>query len=157
MKAEPPAALPPPVPLRFEGSVAVLAERTAVWAFLTDPNALGRITPGFLSADVLSPTQHHITHTLPFAQDDAVFSTTVEWLEVVAPERLALAAHTLMSQQPVTVTGAVDLRGTRSTDMVFSAEFVLPAAFRSAQRAFMRPLITRAITTFFKNLKNELE
>lgn len=151
------AASPPVPPLKFAGSVAIAAADSRVWSLITDPDALGRFTPGFVHADRVSPTRYRVTHTLPFGSDPAPLVTAVEWVTVEPPRRLALVAHSTIGGQQLRMTGDLALNGGSATELAFAAAFHIPPTWRNVPRHILRPIITRTITTFFQNLKESAE
>ena len=47
--------------MRFEGAVDIAAPRDRVWAFVIDPNQVGKCGPGVETIEVIDPTHFKAT------------------------------------------------------------------------------------------------
>lgn len=79
--------------MQFSGSVPIRATRDRVWAFVTDPDQVGTCGPGVESIEPVDATHFKATARVGIGFISARFVVTMEFAELVEPDRATISAH----------------------------------------------------------------
>jgi carbon monoxide dehydrogenase subunit G len=79
--------------MRFEGTVEIAAPRDRVWAFVIDPNQVGRCGPGVESIEVIDASHFNAIARVGIGFISASFSVELELAELEPPNRAVIKAH----------------------------------------------------------------
>lgn len=90
--------------MQFSGSVPIRATRDRVWAFVTDPDQVGTCGPGVESIERIDAAHFKATARVGVGFISARFVVTMEFAELVAPDRATIKAH---GQAPGSAVDAV--------------------------------------------------
>lgn len=90
--------------MQFSGSVPIRATRDRVWAFVTDPDQVGTCGPGVESIERVDATHFKATARVGIGFISARFVVTMEFAELVPPDRATIKAH---GQAPGSAVDAV--------------------------------------------------
>lgn len=89
--------------MQFSDTTEIRAPRERVWAFLIDPNKVGRCGPGVESIEVVDETHFKAKAKVGIGFISARFNVNMELVELDAPARAVLKAH---GQAPGTAADA---------------------------------------------------
>ncbi|MER3418289.1 MAG: carbon monoxide dehydrogenase [Chloroflexota bacterium] len=90
--------------MQFSGSVVIRAPRDKVWAFVTDPLAVGGCGPGVESVQRVDDTHYRAIAKIGVGFISARFAGDITLVEQVAPERAVMKLH---GQAPGSAADAV--------------------------------------------------
>jgi uncharacterized protein len=79
--------------MHFEGSVPIKASREAVWAFVIDPDQVGRCGPGVEKIEVVDATHFKAMAKVGIGFISARFNVDMTFAELVAPDKAVIKAH----------------------------------------------------------------
>jgi carbon monoxide dehydrogenase subunit G len=79
--------------MHFEGSVEIAAPRDRVWAYVTDPDQVGRCGPGVEKIEVVDETHFKATAKVGVGFISARFNVDMEFAELNAPNDAVIKAH----------------------------------------------------------------
>src|SRR5919201_428317 len=118
--------------MKFSGSVPIAAPRDRVWAFLLDPNQVGRCGPGVESIEVIDPTHFKATAKVGVGFISARFVVNLEMAEQEAPERAVIKAHGQAPGSAVDATAEMRLSEAGGTTvMEWNADVSIAGAIAS--------------------------
>lgn len=139
--------------MKFEGTVQIDAPRPVIWATMTDPDLLGQITPGVISAETLKPNSEFLLQT-GFQVGTQTISNPilVRWVDIRPQDSLSFVATVSFGSESFEMVGEMTIG---DKEVIFSAEF--PKTPRHIPRSLLHQLTSQTIRSFFQNLKREIE
>jgi len=138
----------------------IAAPQERVWAFFTDPHAVGACAPGLESLEVLIPDEKfEVKGSVGFGAVQVHFIATVEWLELEPPERATMKAHGTAPGSAMDATASLVLRASSPEETVldWSAEVMVSGTIASLASRMMGSVTKKLAGTFFDCVKRELE
>ncbi len=146
--------------MQLKDSVMIAAPQERVWAFFTDPHAVGACAPGLESLEVLIPDEKfEVKGSVGFGAVQVHFIATVEWLELEPPERATMKAHGTAPGSAMDATASLVLRASSPEETVldWSAEVMVSGTIASLASRMMGSVTKKLAGTFFDCVKRELE
>ncbi|MCH8094406.1 MAG: carbon monoxide dehydrogenase subunit G [Chloroflexi bacterium] len=146
--------------MKLEGEVTILADRQAVWDFLTDAEAISQCAPGLESMKIIEPDkQFEAVAAVGFGTVKVRFVTNVKWVELDPPNMAKMTAHGTAPGSAADVEGEMRLEdipegGTR---MSWSAEVVISGTLASLASRMMGSVSKKIANTFFDCVKGHVE
>lgn len=145
--------------MQFSGTVDIAAPRERVWAFVMDPNQVGRCGPGVESIEVVDDTHFRATAKVGIGFISARFKVDMEFAEVHAPDDATIKAH---GQAPGSAVDAVaTMRLTDGADggtvMAWSADVNLAGTLASVGARLIEGTANKMIGQTFDCMKQQLE
>lgn len=145
--------------MQFSGTVDIAAPRERVWAFVMDPNQVGRCGPGVESIEVVDDTHFKATAKVGIGFISARFKVDMEFAEVHAPDDATIKAH---GQAPGSAVDAVaTMRLTDGADggtvMAWSADVNLAGTLASVGARLIEGTANKMIGQTFDCMKQQLE
>ncbi len=96
--------------MQFSGSVLIRAPRDKVWAFVTDPLAVGSCGPGVESVERVDDTHYKAIAKVGVGFISARFAGDIVLVEQVAPERAVMKVHGQAPGSAADATATMSLR-----------------------------------------------
>lgn len=146
--------------MQLKDSVTIAAPQERVWAFFTDPHAVGACAPGLESLEVLVPDEKfEVKGSVGFGAVQVRFTATVEWLELIPPDRATMKAHGTAPGSAMDATAALVLRATSSdeTELEWSADVTVSGTIASLASRMMGSVTKKLAQAFFACVKRELD
>lgn len=78
--------------MELSGTIEIRAPRAQVWAFIIDPEQIGRCGPGVETIELLDPTHYRVTAKIGFGIFSTRLAVEVERAEAVEPDRAVIHA-----------------------------------------------------------------
>ena len=145
-------------PLRFEGTVDIVAQRALVWSQLTTPEVLADVTPGVVAYEIVEPGHHfRVSSVVDVGGNQISLPVDIVWVRAVEDVLLQWEAIVSIRNRAIAVNGVLELTGDDLTVITFSAETAPLPNTINVPPLIMRSLITRYITTFFTKFKQTAE
>ncbi len=146
--------------MRFEGRVDIRAPRQQVWAFLTDPQAVGSCAPDLESLDILEGgRKFRAVAAVGFGAMKARFVTDAEWLDLEEPTRARMKAHGKAPGSAADVASEMelsDLDGGR-TQLHWTADVNIVGTIASIAARLMSGVAQRLTDAFFDAVRQRIE
>jgi uncharacterized protein len=146
--------------MRFEGTVEIAAPRDRVWAFVIDPNRVGRCGPGVESIDVIDATHCNATAKVGVGFISARFNVELELTDLEPPDRAVLNAH---GQAPGTAVDAIaemrlsDGASPGTTVMDWAADVTIHGHLASVGARLIEGTANKLIGEAFDCIRSTLE
>lgn len=145
--------------MQFAGTVEIAAPRDRVWAFVTDPQQVGRCGPGVQSIDVVDDTHFKVVAKVGVGFISARFTVDLEFAEMAAPESATILAHGQAPGSAVDARARMDL--TDGTDggtvMAWSADVNLAGTLASVGARMIEGTANKMIGQTFDCMRSTLE
>lgn len=145
--------------MHFEGSVDIAAPRDRVWAFVIDPNQVGRCGPGVESIEVIDDTHFKATAKVGVGFISARFVVNMEIAEMTAPEASTIKAHGQAPGSAVDATAHMRLvdNGSGGTRMDWDADVSISGTLASVGARMIEGTANKMIGQTFDCVKTKLE
>jgi carbon monoxide dehydrogenase subunit G len=146
--------------MQFNDSVMIAAPRDRVWAFFTDPHAVGACAPGLESLEVLVPDEKfEVKGSVGFGAVQVKFVAQVEWLEMEEPERATMKAHGTAPGSAMDAVASLELREPTDgeTELLWSADVTISGTIASLASRMMGSVTKKLAAAFFTCVKREIE
>ncbi|MGA9534078.1 MAG: carbon monoxide dehydrogenase subunit G [Anaerolineales bacterium] len=146
--------------MHAEGSVTIDAPRGQVWAFLTDPNQVGKCAPGLESMEIIEEDKRfRAVVSVGFGSMKARFSADVEWVELAQPDRAKMKAHGTAPGSTVDATSEMNLTENEAggTDLDWTADITIQGTIASLASRLMGSMTQRLTGEFFDCVKKNIE
>jgi uncharacterized protein len=146
--------------MHFEGKLAIRAPREKVWAFLTDPDAVGRCAPGLESLEVLEPgKKFRVVTAIGLGTVKARFRSDVEWTDLDPPNRAGMKAHGTAPGSAVDATTSMLLSDGDgdSTDLAWAADVSVVGSIAGLAARLMGSVAQKLTDAFFDSVKRQIE
>lgn len=146
--------------MHAEGSVTIDAPRGQVWAFLTDPNQVGKCAPGLESMEIVEEDKRfRAVVSVGFGSMKARFSADVEWVELAQPDRAKMKAHGTAPGSTVDATSEMNLTENEAggTDLDWTADITIQGTIASLASRLMGSMTQRLTGEFFDCVKKNIE
>ena len=145
--------------MHFEGSVEIAAPRDRVWAFVIDPNQVGRCGPGVETIEVIDDTHFKATAKVGVGFISARFVVNMEFVEMKPPDAATIKAHGQAPGSAVDATAQMRLSdgddgGTR---MDWEADVNIAGTIASVGARMIEGTATKMIGQTFDCIKTKLE
>lgn len=145
--------------MHFEGTVDIAAPREHVWAFVTDPNQVGRCGPGVESIDVIDATHFKATAKVGIGFISARFVVNMEFAEQMPPDAARIKAHGQAPGSAVDADASMRLSDNASggTTMDWSADVDIAGTIASVGARLIEGTANKMIGQTFTCMKSKLE
>ena len=146
--------------MQFNDTVMIAAPREKVWAFFTDPHAVGACAPGLESLDILVPDEKfEVKGSVGFGAVQVHFVAQVEWAEMEPPERGVMKAHGTAPGSAMDAVASLDLREVSAdeTELSWSADVTVSGTIASLASRMMGSVTKKLAGAFFTCVKAEIE
>ncbi len=145
--------------MHFEGSVPIKASRDKVWAFVTDPEAVGPCGPGVESIEVVDETHFKAAAKVGIGFISARFNVNMEFAEQTPPDRALIKAHGQAPGSAVDATAEMRLSDgpDGATVMDWNAEVNLSGTLASVGARLIEGTANKMIGQTFECMKTKLE
>jgi len=146
--------------MQLKDSVTIAAPQERVWAFFTDPHAVGACAPGLESLEVLIPDEKfEVKGSVGFGAVQVHFVATVEWLELAPPDQATMKAHGTAPGSAMDATASLVLRASslEETELDWSADVMVSGTIASLASRMMGSVTKKLAKAFFDCVKRELE
>jgi carbon monoxide dehydrogenase subunit G len=145
--------------MHFEGTVDIAAPRDKVWAFVMDPNQVGRCGPGVESIEVIDATHFKATAKVGIGFISARFVVNMEFAEVTPPDAATIKAHGQAPGSAVDATAKMRLSDSDGggTRMDWSAEVNIAGTIASVGSRLIEGTANKMIGQTFDCMKSKLE
>lgn len=146
--------------MEFSGAVTIRATRDQVWAFLTNPEAVGRCGPGVESIEVVDEMHFNAKAKVGVGFISARFSINLTFEELAPPDRAIIRAHGIAPGSAVDGVGRMNLvdgdePGT--TTMLWAAEVQLAGMLASIGARLVEGTAEKMIGQTFDCIRSKLE
>jgi carbon monoxide dehydrogenase subunit G len=146
--------------MQVQGNVNINAPRGQVWAFLTDPQAVGRCAPGLESLDVVAPGEKFkAVASVGFGSMKVRFTVDVEWTELDEPDHAQMRAHGTAPGSTVDASSEMNLSDGEGggTRLDWSADINVQGTIASLASRLMGSMTQKMTGEFFNCVKREIE
>jgi carbon monoxide dehydrogenase subunit G len=146
--------------MQLKDSVTIAAPQERVWAFFTDPHAVGACAPGLESLEVVTPDEKfEVKGSVGFGAVQVHFVATVEWLELSPPDRATMKAHGTAPGSALDGTAELVLREVSpgETQLDWAADVTVSGTIASLASRMMGSVTKKLAGAFFTCVKRELE
>ena len=145
--------------MKFSGSVPIAAPRDRVWAFLLDPNQVGRCGPGVESIEVIDPTHFKARAKVGVGFIAARFVVNLEMAEQEPPERAVITAHGQAPGSAVDATAEMRLSDGQdgATVMDWQADVSIAGSIASVGARLIEGTANKMIGQTFDCIRAKLE
>ncbi len=145
--------------MNFSGSVEIRAPRDRVWAFVMDPNQVGRCGPGVESIEVVDATHFKATAKVGIGFISARFVTQMEMADQTPPDRAVIKARGQAPGSAVDATAQMSLSGPPEgpTRMDWSADVALSGSMASLGSRLIEGTANKMIGQTFECMRKTLE
>lgn len=144
----------------IEGKDNIKAKRDEVWSFLTDAESVSQCTPGVESMEIIEPDKKFkALGALGLGTMKVKFDTTIEWLDLKAPDSAKMKMHGNAPGSSIDVASEIELsdgpEGT--TDLAWKADVSVVGSIASLAARLMKPVTAKMTTQFFSCVKKKIE
>ncbi|HUQ77423.1 MAG TPA: carbon monoxide dehydrogenase subunit G [Patescibacteria group bacterium] len=145
--------------MKFAGTVDIAAPRDKVWAFVIDPNQVGRCGPGVESIEVIDATHFKATAKVGIGFISARFVVSMEMADLVPPDRALIKAHGQAPGSAVDATAQMSLSDgpDGGTTMDWSADVAIAGSLASLGARLIEGTANKMIGQTFSCMKSKLE
>lgn len=146
--------------MQVQGSVSINAPRSQVWAFLTDPQAVGQCAPGLESLEIIKPDEaFKAVASVGFGSMKVRFTLDVEWTELKEPDRAQMKAHGTAPGSTVDASSAMNLSDAEGggTQLDWSADISVQGTIASLASRLMGSMTQKMTADFFNCVKSQIE
>ncbi len=145
--------------MKFAGSVTIAAPRDRVWAFVIDPEQVGRCGPGVESIEVIDATHFKATAKVGIGFISARFVVNMEMADQEPPSRAVIKAHGQAPGSAVDATAAMRLSDADggATTMDWDADVAIAGTLASLGGRLIEGTANKMIGETFDCMKAKLE
>jgi carbon monoxide dehydrogenase subunit G len=146
--------------MQVQGSVSIKAPRERVWAFLTDPNAVGQCAPGLESMEIVRPDEaFKAVASVGFGSMKVRFTADVTWTELDEPDHAQMKAHATAPGSTVDASSSMDLSDGEdgATQLDWSADINVQGTIASLASRLMGSMTQKMTADFFGCVKRQIE
>ncbi len=145
--------------MHFEGTVDIKAPRDRVWAFLIDPEQVGRCGPGVESIEVIDATHFKAVAKVGVGFISARFTVNLELAEQEAPDRAVLKAHGQAPGSAVDANAEMRLSdgADGATRMDWAADVTISGTLASVGARLIEGTANKMIGQSFDCIRSTLE
>jgi uncharacterized protein len=145
--------------MHFEGTVEIGAPRDRVWAFVMDPNQVGRCGPGVESIEAVDDSHFKATAKVGVGFINARFVVNMEITDVTAPDNATIKAHGQAPGNAVDATAQMRLSDgdAGGTTMDWSADVTISGTLASVGARMIEGTADKMIGQTFACMKSKLE
>lgn len=145
--------------MHFEGTVRIDAPRDRVWAFVIDPNQVGKCGPGVETIEVIDDTHFKAAARVGIGFISARFVVNMEFAEVNPPDGATIKAHGQAPGSAVDATAHMRLSDGEAggTTMDWSADVNIAGTIASVGARLIEGTADKMIGQTFDCMKTKLE
>jgi carbon monoxide dehydrogenase subunit G len=145
--------------MRFEGTVSIRSSRERVWAFVIDPEQVGRCGPGVEKIEVVDATHFKATAKVGIGFISARFVVDMEFAEQQPPDRALIKAHGQAPGSAVDATAEMRLSDgpDGTTVMDWNANVNIAGTLASVGARLIEGMANKMIGQTFDCMKTKLE
>ena len=145
--------------MKFEGRVEIHAPRPRVWAFVTDPDQVGRCVQGVESIEKLDGGRFRAHAKVGIGFISAKLVVDAEFTEIHEPDDATVLARGHASGSDVGMTAKIVLTdvGEGSTVVDWTADVTLSGMIASVGTGLIDGPATRMVGETFECIKTKLE
>ena len=145
--------------MRFAGTLQIRSPRDRVWAFVTDPPAVGGCVPGLEQLEVIDDGHFRAVVRAGIGPVRGKFAFDVAWADLSAPDHARMTARGKAPGSGVTVDSGMDLTETPDggTALAWSADVVVHGMIASVGARLLDGFAEKQTQQFFECLRSRLE
>ncbi|TQQ82168.1 CoxG family protein [Halonotius roseus] len=147
--------------LTFSGSVAIETTPETLWATISDPATLTECVPGAESIDRVDERTYAVEITRGVSHLTVSLSGEAEFVEMNPPNSVVTSAQAFDSKtgSDFEVLAAMEIQPTDdgAAELTYSAEVSISGGVGTMSPRLLTPIIERDITSYFENVKAEVE
>jgi len=145
--------------VHFEGTVDIEAPRDRVWAFLMDPEQVGRCGPGVESIEIVDETHFRARAKVGIGFISARFLMEMELAEQYPPDRAVMKAHGQAPGSAVDASAEMRLSDCANgvTRMDWEADVSIAGTIASVGARLIQGTANKMIAKTFDCIRAKLE
>ena len=145
--------------MQFSGTTEIRAPRSAVWAFVIDPQQVGWCGPGVESIEEIDETHFRARAKVGIGVISARFNVNLELAEQLEPDRAMIKASGQAPGSAVDATGEMILDGPSEgpTTMRWSATVAISGMIASVGARLVEGTANKMIAKTFDCMRAKLE
>jgi carbon monoxide dehydrogenase subunit G len=147
--------------LTFSGSVAIETTPETLWATISDPATLTECVPGAESIDRIDERTYAVDITRGVSHLTVSLSGEAEFVEMNPPDSVVTSAQAFDSKtgSDFDILAAMEIQPTDdgAAELTYSAEVSISGGVGTMSPRLLTPIIERDITSYFENVKAEVE
>jgi len=145
--------------MQFAGTTEIKAPRAKVWAFVIDPQQVGRCGPGVESIEATDATHFRAKAKVGVGPISARFAVNLELTEAVEPDRAVIRASGNAPGSAVDARGEMVLSGPTEgpTTMAWSADVQIMGTMAGVGSRLIEGTANKLIGQAFDCMRTKLE
>jgi carbon monoxide dehydrogenase subunit G len=145
--------------MQFAGTLRIAASRERVWAFLTDPQAVGRCVPDLERLDEVDPTHFQAVVKAGIGVVRGRFTFDIAWQELTAHSHARMTARGKTPGSAVTIDSSMRLTeiDPTATELAWSADVVVHGTIASVGARLMSGFAEKQTDRFYQCIQASLE
>ena len=147
--------------LEFSDAVSIETTRADLWATISDPEVLTECVPGAESIDRVSERTYTVDITRGVSHLTVSLSGEAEFVEMNPPESVVTSATAFDSKtgSDFDILAGMEITPVDdgTAELAYSAEVSISGGVGTMSSRLLRPIVNRDITTYFENIKAEVE
>ena len=145
--------------MHFEGTADIGAPRERVWAFVTDPNKVGRCGPDVQSIDVIEPAHFKVVARAGVGPIRTTFALDVVFTELRPPDHAGVRARGQAPGSAVDMTNTLDLADAAPgrTTLRWTSDVTVSGMIASVGARLMQGAADKVTQQVFACIKEQLE
>ncbi len=145
--------------MEYSGVVEIQAPRSRVWAFVMDPQQVGRCGPGVETIEVVDATHYRAQAKVGLGIISARFSVDLELTEAVEPDRAVITASGQAPGSAADAIGEITLSGPADgpTTMAWAATVTISGSLASVGSRLIESTADKLIGETFACIRSKLE
>lgn len=146
--------------LEFSGAVRLDADREEVWETISDPDTLTRCVPGAESIERTSERTYTVEITRGVSHLTVSLTGEAEFVEMNPPDSVVTTgdAFDRKTGSQFDVLAAMEIQAADGgAELVYRAEVEYSGGAASINDRLLRPVVERDISTYFDNVRAEVE
>ncbi|MFD1641363.1 CoxG family protein [Halohasta litorea] len=147
--------------LTFSDSVAIETTPEALWSTISDPATLTECVPGAESIERVSERKYTVKITRGVSHLTVSLSGEAEFVEMNPPDYVVTSATAFDSKtgSDFDILAAMEISPVEdgTAELAYSAEVSISGGVGTMSSRLLRPIVNRDITTYFSNIKTEVE
>jgi carbon monoxide dehydrogenase subunit G len=145
--------------MHFEGQFDVGAPRDRVWAFVTDPQKVGRCGPEVQSVEVVDPAHFKVVARAGIGPIRTTFALDVEFTETRPSEHAAVHTRGQAPGSAVEMTSTLDLADAAAgrTTLRWTSDVIVSGKIASIGARLVQSAADKITQQVFACMKQELE
>ncbi len=147
--------------LTFSDSVAIETTPEDLWSTISDPATLTECVPGAESIERVSERKYTVEITRGVSHLTVSLSGEAEFVEMNPPDSVVTSATAFDSKtgSDFDILAGMEITPIEdgTAELAYSAEVSISGGVGTMSSRLLRPIVNRDITTYFENIKAEVE